>query len=82
MWLLRWLPVRAADYFLLICAWLILGETEKYGLKRPKIGPLELKNNSGKTPVLDIGTLSKIKSGQIKVFFLLQRFSSQIIADS
>ncbi|KAK8958729.1 Indole-3-pyruvate monooxygenase YUCCA2 [Platanthera guangdongensis] len=74
MWLLRWLPVRVADYFLLICAWLILGETEKYGLKRPKIGPLQLKNNSGKTPVLDIGTLSMIKSGQIKVVPEINRF--------
>ncbi|KAL0327555.1 UNVERIFIED_CONTAM: Indole-3-pyruvate monooxygenase YUCCA6 [Sesamum angustifolium] len=29
--------------------------------------PLELKNVSGKTPVLDVGTLDKIKSGDIKI---------------
>jgi len=44
-----------------------LGNTDKYGLKRPKIGPLELKNKEGKTPVLDIGALPKIRSGKIKI---------------
>ncbi|OIW14601.1 hypothetical protein TanjilG_32943 [Lupinus angustifolius] len=37
------------------------------GLDRPSLGPLELKNLSGKTPVLDVGTLAKIKGGDIKV---------------
>ncbi|XP_059309803.1 indole-3-pyruvate monooxygenase YUCCA6-like [Lycium ferocissimum] len=67
MWLLKWLPVRLADRFLLIISWLLLGDTARLGLVRPKIGPLELKNLSGKTPVLDVGTLAKIKSGDIKV---------------
>lgn len=70
MFLLKWIPVEAADAFLLFCAGLILGDTGKYGIKRPKVGPLELKSTTGKTPVLDIGTLAKIKSGQIKVIFL------------
>ncbi|KAL9443076.1 hypothetical protein AB3S75_016434 [Citrus x aurantiifolia] len=34
---------------------------------RPKTGPIELKNITGKTPVLDVGALSQIKSGKIKV---------------
>jgi len=45
---------------------LILGDTAQFGLHRPKIGPLELKNLYGKTPVLDVGTLAHIKSGKIK----------------
>lgn len=45
----------------------MIGDTAKYGLRRPKLGPLQLKNNTGKTPVLDVGTLSQIKSGKIKV---------------
>ncbi|KAL2517618.1 putative indole-3-pyruvate monooxygenase YUCCA4 [Abeliophyllum distichum] len=32
-----------------------------------KLGPIELKNATGKTPVLDVGALSQIKSGKIKV---------------
>lgn len=67
MWLLKWLPMRLVDRILLIVSWLLLGDTARYGLDRPHLGPLELKNLSGKTPVLDVGTLAKIKSGDIKV---------------
>jgi hypothetical protein len=45
----------------------MLGDTSQFGLERPHLGPMELKSVSGKTPVLDVGTLEKIKSGDIKV---------------
>ncbi|KOM28665.1 hypothetical protein LR48_Vigan561s005500 [Vigna angularis] len=67
MWLLKWLPMRLVDRFLLMVSWLMLGDTSELGLDRPCLGPLELKNMSGKTPVLDVGTLAKIKGGDIKV---------------
>ncbi|XP_027331921.1 indole-3-pyruvate monooxygenase YUCCA6-like [Abrus precatorius] len=67
MWLLNWLPIRFVDRFLLMVSWLILGDTARFGLDRPRLGPLQLKNMSGKTPVLDVGTLAKIKSRHIKV---------------
>ncbi|XP_059658029.1 indole-3-pyruvate monooxygenase YUCCA6-like [Cornus florida] len=67
MWLLKWLPMHLVDRFLLISSRLLLGDTARFGLPRPRLGPLELKNLSGKTPVLDVGTLAKIKSGDIKV---------------
>ncbi|KAK7311801.1 hypothetical protein RJT34_10166 [Clitoria ternatea] len=67
MWLLKWLPMRVVDKFLLIVSWLMLGDTARFGLDRPVLGPLQLKNMSGKTPVLDVGTLAKIKAGHIKV---------------
>ena len=67
MWLLKWFPMRLVDRFLLLMSRFMLGDTEKFGLHRPQLGPLELKNRSGKTPVLDVGTLAKIKSGNIKV---------------
>ena len=67
VFLLRWLPIKQVDSVLLFFSRLILGDTEKYGLPRPKIGPLQIKSSTGKTPVLDIGALRKIKSGEIKV---------------
>lgn len=67
MWLLKWLPVHVVDRILLCIARAILGDTARLGLKRPASGPLELKSLSGKTPVLDVGTFAKIKSGDIKV---------------
>ncbi|KAK7855160.1 putative indole-3-pyruvate monooxygenase yucca3 [Quercus suber] len=72
--LLFWLPLWLVDKILLILAWLILGNVEKYGLRRPSIGPLQLKNSAGKTPVLDIGALQKIRSGEIKVVPGVKRF--------
>ncbi|GFZ05411.1 similar to YUCCA 7 [Actinidia rufa] len=54
---------------------LVLGNIEKYDLRRPSVGPLQLKNSEGKTPVLDIGALQKIRSGEIKVVPRIKRFS-------
>lgn len=67
MALLKWFPLRLVDKFLLFMASFIVGNTDHLGLRRPKTGPIELKNITGKTPVLDVGTLSQIKSGKIKV---------------
>ncbi|EPS63344.1 hypothetical protein M569_11440, partial [Genlisea aurea] len=67
MALLKWLPLKLVDKLLLLGSNFTIGNTEKLGLRRPKTGPLELKNATGKTPVLDVGALSYIKSGKIKV---------------
>ncbi|XP_024979791.1 indole-3-pyruvate monooxygenase YUCCA2-like [Cynara cardunculus var. scolymus] len=68
MWLLKWFPIRVVDRILLFASHFMIGDTDRLGLNRPKLGPLELKNISGKTPVLDVGTLAKIRSGDIKVY--------------
>ncbi|XP_062023226.1 probable indole-3-pyruvate monooxygenase YUCCA4 [Rosa rugosa] len=67
MTLLKWIPVKLVDRILLLVASLTLGNTDQLGLRRPKTGPIELKAATGKTPVLDVGALSQIKSGKIKV---------------
>ncbi|XP_077210175.1 putative indole-3-pyruvate monooxygenase YUCCA4 [Tasmannia lanceolata] len=67
MALLKWIPLRLVDKLLLLVAHFFLGNTDRLGLPRPKTGPIELKNSTGKTPVLDVGALSAIKSGKIKV---------------
>ncbi|XP_052206598.1 probable indole-3-pyruvate monooxygenase YUCCA4 [Diospyros lotus] len=67
MALLTWLPLRLVDKFLVTVANFTLGKTDSFGLRRPKTGPIELKNATGKAPVLDVGALSQIKSGKIKV---------------
>ncbi|XP_073130718.1 indole-3-pyruvate monooxygenase YUCCA6-like [Henckelia pumila] len=79
MCLLKWFPVRLVDRFLLAVSWLTLGDTARFGLDRPGLGPLELKNLSGKTPVLDVGTLHKIKSGDIKVCPGIRRLRHQSV---
>ncbi|KAG9140983.1 hypothetical protein Leryth_012570 [Lithospermum erythrorhizon] len=73
--LMKWLPLFLVDKILLICAWFIFGNTKNYGLRRPVEGPLELKNTKGKTPVLDIGAIERIRSGEIKVVHGIKKFS-------
>ncbi|KAK9072429.1 hypothetical protein SSX86_008863 [Deinandra increscens subsp. villosa] len=72
---MKWLPVKIVDKILLILARFTLGNLEKYGIKRPLMGPIELKNTKGKTPVLDIGALEKIKSGKIQIVPGIKKFS-------
>lgn len=79
MFMLKWLPLWLVDKILLVLAWTILGNIEKCRLKRPSVGPLELKNTQGKTPVLDIGALGKIKSREIKVVPGIKKFSSGMV---
>ncbi|KAF6144358.1 hypothetical protein GIB67_024585 [Kingdonia uniflora] len=73
--MMKWLPLWMVDKLMLIMSWLVLGNIENYGIKRPSMGPLALKNVEGKTPVLDIGALHKIKSGDINVVSGIKRFS-------
>ncbi|CDP03823.1 unnamed protein product [Coffea canephora] len=79
MFMLKWLPLWLVDKLLLVLAWFILGNIEKYGLKRPSLGPLQLKNTKGKTPVLDIGALEKIRSGEINVVPGIRRFACGMV---
>ncbi|KAK6944978.1 Flavin monooxygenase-like [Dillenia turbinata] len=79
MWLLKWFPIRMVDQFLLLMSRIKLGNTARLGLNRPKVGPFELKNLTGKTPVLDVGTLAKIKSGNVKVCRGIKRLTSYAV---
>ncbi|KAL2609068.1 hypothetical protein R1flu_027641 [Riccia fluitans] len=65
--LMRTFPVWLTDWLLVFYTWLTLGNVANYGFNRPKEGPMELKHKVGKTPILDVGTVNKIKSGHIKV---------------
>ncbi|CAO1945314.1 unnamed protein product [Urochloa humidicola] len=67
MTLLKLFSVQVVDRILLAAARLALGDTARLGLRRPKTGPIELKNLTGRTPVLDVGTIGHIKTGKIKV---------------
>ncbi|KAL6980124.1 Indole-3-pyruvate monooxygenase YUCCA6 [Sarracenia purpurea var. burkii] len=79
MWLLKWLPIHLVDRFLLVASRLLLGDTTRFGLRRPRLGPLQLKNLVGKTPVLDIGTLAKIQSGDIKISPSIRRLKRHAV---
>ncbi|XP_020271952.1 probable indole-3-pyruvate monooxygenase YUCCA10 [Asparagus officinalis] len=67
MLLMRFLPLRLLDALVLFLCNLKFGNTSKYGIHRPKEGPFYLKTYTPFYPVMDVGTFSKIKSGEIQV---------------
>ncbi|GLJ44145.1 hypothetical protein SUGI_0920720 [Cryptomeria japonica] len=72
----KWFPLWVVDRLLLTVARLMFGSTEGHGLRRPAIGPIELKSKSGKTPVLDVGALALIRKKRIKVVPAVKCFTA------
>ncbi|GAB2214497.1 hypothetical protein Droror1_Dr00018848 [Drosera rotundifolia] len=60
-------PIRAVDMLLVWLSKLIFGDLTEYGILRPKEGPYEMIGKYRKFPVIDVGTIDKIKSHQIQV---------------
>ena len=70
------LPDRWGDA---IARWLCtvtVGDIDRYGLQRSELSPLRQLREHGRTPVIDIGTLARIKSGEIAVFPAIRRLVS------
>lgn len=68
MKLVKWrLPVKFVDFILVTFAKIRYGDLSRYGIVRPNMGPFLLKAKTGRTTVVDVGTIDLIKKGVIKV---------------
>ncbi|KAB1210596.1 putative indole-3-pyruvate monooxygenase YUCCA10 [Morella rubra] len=67
MSMLKYLPVKMVDPIINMLAGLFYGDLSKYGIVRPVKGPFRLKEEKGRSPVIDVGTVGKIIAGDIKV---------------
>ncbi|KAG5035910.1 hypothetical protein AAZX31_04G194800 [Glycine max] len=67
MRMLKHLPVHVVDNIITSLANMEYGDLSKYGIYQPKKGPFHLKFITGRAPVIDVGTIEKIKEGAIKV---------------
>ncbi|KAK8982909.1 hypothetical protein V6N11_054894 [Hibiscus sabdariffa] len=67
MIMLQCFPVKVVDSITVAISKLKYGKLTKYGIRRPQEGPFHLKGITGRSPVIDVGTISKIKTGEIKV---------------
>lgn len=63
----RLMPQRINDALFPVILDLALGTLEKYGLKRPSQGMLQQIAVASRIPVIDVGTVAKIREGAIKV---------------
>ncbi|XP_047057379.1 probable indole-3-pyruvate monooxygenase YUCCA11 [Lolium rigidum] len=67
MTLYMYLPLWLIDRIVLLMCHLVFGDTSRYGLRRPAIGPFTMKITTPAYPVVDVGTYAKIRTGEIQV---------------
>lgn len=60
-------PARLVDIINAPILRLALGSFEKLGLRRAAKGPRQMIDEDGRVPMIDVGTLGKIRDGSIKV---------------
>ncbi len=63
----RVLPLKVNDVLFPVVLDFAIGDLSKYGIVRPRRGILEQVANSGRIPVLDVGTAKLIRDGKIHV---------------
>ena len=56
---------------------LIVGDLSRYGLPRPKLGPVAQVRQEGKVPFIDIGTIDLVKRGEVGVYPGIERFTPE-----
>jgi cation diffusion facilitator CzcD-associated flavoprotein CzcO len=61
------LPARVSDFINAPAIRLALGEVESLGLEKAAKGPRRMVEEDQRVPLLDIGTLKKIREGRIKI---------------
>jgi hypothetical protein len=61
------LPTRIGDALARFFAAISVGNIERHGLRRSPISPLRELRELGRTPVIDVGTLARIRAGEIGV---------------
>ena len=62
------LPTAIGDALARLLCDVTVGDIGRYGLPRSRVSPLRQLREQGRTPVIDVGTLARIKSGDIDVF--------------
>jgi cation diffusion facilitator CzcD-associated flavoprotein CzcO len=65
--LYRRLPARMVDLINAPILRLAVGPIEKLGLRRAAKGPRQMVEEDGRVPLIDVGTLDKIRDGSIKI---------------
>ena len=73
------LPPRLADNLNKPLMNILVGDIEKYGLKKLPYGPMEQIARNRSVPLLDIGTMDLIKAGKIKIYGDIQSIEGDLV---
>jgi indole-3-pyruvate monooxygenase len=70
--LLSHLPLKLRDAIAMGAVGLAVGDLSRWGIVRPAVGPNRMIVESGRIPLLDVGTIAMIKQGRIRVLPAVQ----------
>jgi indole-3-pyruvate monooxygenase len=70
------LPVGVRDAMGRLTSRLAFGDLSRFGLLSPEYGPATQVLKYGRTPVLDVGTVARVKSGEIEVIPRVEAFTT------
>jgi cation diffusion facilitator CzcD-associated flavoprotein CzcO len=70
--LLSRLPLGLRDAIALGATRWVVGDLSRWGIVRPRVGPNRMINESGRIPILDIGTIAMVRQGRIRVLPAVQ----------
>lgn len=65
--LLSHLPLGLRDAIAVRTVGLVVGDLSRWGIVRPAVGPNRMIEESGRVPILDLGTIAMVKQGKIRV---------------
>ncbi|XP_060179686.1 probable indole-3-pyruvate monooxygenase YUCCA11 isoform X2 [Lycium barbarum] len=77
--LLKYIPCDTVDKMMIMLSKLTYGDLSVFGINSPNKGPFYLKNASGRSPVIDVGTVDKIKEGKIKVLPSIKKIKKSYV---
>ncbi len=74
------LPFGLGDWLGTQIRKLVVGNLSRYGLETATMSPARQLRETGKTPVIDLGTVAKIKEGAIKIIPDIDHFTAEGVA--
>ncbi|XP_047088639.1 probable indole-3-pyruvate monooxygenase YUCCA10 [Lolium rigidum] len=79
MTLAHHLPLNLVDNLLAMVTKFIFGDLSRHGIRMPKMGPMTLKSKTGRSAVIDVGTVGLIKRGIIQVQGSISKIMDNIV---
>ncbi|KAK1597268.1 hypothetical protein QYE76_017039 [Lolium multiflorum] len=79
MTLAHYLPLNLVDNLLVMVTKFIFGDLSRHGIRMPKMGPMTLKAKTGRSAVIDVGTVGLIKRGIIQVHGSISKIMGNIV---
>ena len=72
-----WQPDAITDFIMRMASRLVFGDLSKWGIERKKKGPLRQILDEQSIPLIDVGTIRRIKKGEIAVVPGIERFTER-----